>query len=132
MSLFLQVEDEVFVPVAMALMKHKTEDAYTFILEQLYSACVNLVGSPPKTSIFLSDYERAIPASVEKVFGTGVARGCLFHSTNAIIHKVANLGLIKYYTQSKFGSKNVVWRWIRRLIALPLAPPRKLNNIEIS
>uniref|UniRef100_A0A914V8M9 Uncharacterized protein n=1 Tax=Plectus sambesii TaxID=2011161 RepID=A0A914V8M9_9BILA len=45
-------------------------------------------------------------------------KGCLFHHSQAMLRKVKRKGLLRFYNGA-FGSKNVIWRWLRHICALP-------------
>ncbi len=48
-------------------------------------------------------------------------RGCLFHFTKAILGKVKKYGLQRCYG-AHFGRGNPIYRWVRKICALPLLP----------
>ena len=54
--------------------------------------------------------------------------GCLFHYAKAVLSQAKRKGLWSFYCKH-FGEKNDVWRWLRRICALPLLPVELIRPI---
>jgi len=72
---------------------------------------------------FLVDFELAAINAVREVFPEpdAVVKGCTFHFRQAIIRHVAKEGLSTAYNAGD-GSNDVIRRWIRQILAMPLLP----------
>jgi len=64
------------------------------------------------------DFEPALWRSVRHVVGEAVDhKGCIFHWTQAVWHKVQDVGLASAYRE-----RDAVHRYVRRLMTLPFLP----------
>uniref|UniRef100_A0A914X5Y6 Ubiquitin-like protease family profile domain-containing protein n=1 Tax=Plectus sambesii TaxID=2011161 RepID=A0A914X5Y6_9BILA len=111
-----------WVAVAFALMGSKTRAAYDAVFAPILTKWAEL-GCQPRLTKFLVDFDPAQLGAVAAAFGTDKVKGCLFHQSQAILREVRFKGLIRYYDGS-FGEKNVIWRWLRHICALPFLPPK--------
>ncbi|XP_039298438.1 uncharacterized protein LOC111062264 [Nilaparvata lugens] len=108
-------------PIAWALMKTRTIEAYNVVFKALKDHISDL---SPKNII--SDYEKAIRASVRQNFPNSKHIGCWFHFSQAIDRQSRKLGI----THGEEGGCNVA----KRLMATALLPheviPQAVQVIE--
>lgn len=85
------------------------------------AAAANLQMQP--TCIHI-DFEQAVVQTVRNEFGIEPS-GCLFHFSQSVLRHVQHNGLqVAYYD----NNPPAVRTWLRRLIALPLIPPLRIDQ----
>jgi hypothetical protein len=90
----------------------------------LQTAAVNANATFAPTTIHV-DFELAVINAVSHELHV-TATGCLFHFTQSIYRKIQAVGLqVQYNTDNPAG----VRQWLRRLMALPLLPPLRLQQV---
>jgi hypothetical protein len=104
-----------FIPVVYALLKDKSSDTYYQMFATLRRkiATFNLILNP---LILVLDFESGILPSLQQHFPNSSIKGCNFHFTQAVWHKVQSLGLVAHY---KTGISRKI---IKSLMALPFIP----------
>ena len=104
-----------FIPVVYALLKDKSSDTYyqMFATLRRKMATFNLILNP---LILVLDFESGILPSLQQHFPNSSIKGCNFHFTQAVWHKVQSLGLVAHY---KTGISRKI---IKSLMALPFIP----------
>lgn len=70
------------------------------------------------------DFEQAVVQAIRAVFGIEPS-GCLFHFSQSILRHLQQCGLQDSYNNNQ---PPAVREWIRRLIALPLLPPIRIDQ----
>ena len=115
--------NEEYVPLLWCLLPDKQGATYIRLFQLLQQEAVrmNLILQP--TTIHI-DFEQAVMHAVRQVFGIE-ASGCLFHFCQNVLRHVQQTGL-----QTAYNSNNPPEgrKWIRRLIALPLVPPLRIDQ----
>uniref|UniRef100_A0A915CR67 Uncharacterized protein n=1 Tax=Ditylenchus dipsaci TaxID=166011 RepID=A0A915CR67_9BILA len=116
--------DGSFVPMVNVLMTRRRTDDYVVIMEKISSWMINNIAGFPgwAPQVILSDFEPAIYASVDAVFGGLIPRvkhrGCNFHFEQAILRRLFKSKQLKnkYCSCSRFNE------YIRKMISLALIP----------
>uniref|UniRef100_A0A914WLX7 Ubiquitin-like protease family profile domain-containing protein n=1 Tax=Plectus sambesii TaxID=2011161 RepID=A0A914WLX7_9BILA len=116
-----------WIAVAFALMGSKSEAAHAVVFDAILSKWTEL-GCQPKFTKFLVDFDPGQLGAVSAAFGAEKLKGCLFHHTQALLRKIKRKGLLCFYNGA-FGSKNVIWRWLRLICALPFLPPKLVQVV---
>lgn len=103
-------------PLIFALLPNKQQETYDRLFHLLSSEVANrgLVFQP--THILL-DFEVAAFNVIRHRFPNSLKIGCLFHFDQCIHRHVQQIGL-----QTEYQNNDNARRWIRRILALPLAP----------
>ncbi|VDI72607.1 Hypothetical predicted protein [Mytilus galloprovincialis] len=110
---FLQKEDSIKqVPLVFVLMSRKRKRDYKAVFERLKQIVPDL-----RVEAFCLDFESAAWSAIKIVFPTAEIKGCSFHWCQAVMRKVAKLGL-----KTAYDSKKSVHLFIRKLLALPYLP----------
>ncbi len=113
-----------FFPVAVAFLPDKQEITYRRLLVslQVEAANRNLAFAP----LFVHcDFEAAAMSAIRSELGVEPT-GCLFHYTQSIYRHIQSTGLqVPYNTDTPVGTR----RWLRRLMALPLVPPIRVQGV---
>jgi hypothetical protein len=116
--------DGQFFPLAVALLADKQENTYRRLIGKIQEQALanNVVFNP---QIVPCDFEAAVINAVRAKLGVEPT-GCLFHYTQNIFRHVQSSGLqVNYNTDMPLGSQ----KWIRRLMALPLVPPLRIQQV---
>ncbi|XP_021354690.1 uncharacterized protein LOC110451153 [Mizuhopecten yessoensis] len=110
---FLQ-KDECLkqVPLVFVLMSRQRAQDYVAVLRRL----LEVLGDPAVEGAVM-DFESACWNAVRTVLPGVDLRGCSFHSCQAVMRKVANLGL-----RTTYMKREGVHCFIRKLLALPFLP----------
>ena len=121
-TVLIKVQNE-FVPHLWCLLPDKQLVTYRRLLRLLQheAAARNLALQPGVVHI---DFEQAVVRAVQDELGID-ASGCMFHFAQSILRHTQQCGL-----QAAYNNNNPpeVRRWIRRLIALPLVPPIRVDQ----
>ncbi|CAG2240451.1 unnamed protein product [Mytilus edulis] len=94
------------------LMSRKRKRDYKAVFERLKQVVPDL-----RVQAFCLDFESAAWSAIKTVFPTAEIKGCSFHWCQAVMRKVAMLGL-----KTAYDSKKSVHLFIRKLLALPYLP----------
>lgn len=112
-----------FFPQLWCLLPDKRQATYERLFRLLKNEAVqrNLQLIPVTVHV---DFEQAIIQAIRSEFAIEAA-GCLFHYAQSILRHVQQIGL-----QVPYNTNNppAVRTWIRRLIALPLLPPIRIDQ----
>lgn len=115
---------EQFFPVLLALLPDKQEVTYRRMI-QLIVAKAAALGRVFQPQIIHCDFEMAVINATAGELGIQPT-GCLFHFTQSIYRHVQSIGLqVAYNTDNPAG----VRRWVRRIMALPLVPPLRMQGV---
>lgn len=95
-------------PAFFVLLKNKKEDTY----DNLFKIFKNMLNLSPK---IITDFERSLSNSIQKIFINSKTFFCYFHYTQAIWRRVSQSGLTKDYFKN-LNFKKVV----KMLFTLPL------------
>jgi hypothetical protein len=112
-----------FFPPLWCLLPDKQQHTYErlFHLLQLKAHQINFQLQP--TTIHM-DFEQAVIQAVQDHFGISPT-GCMFHFDQSILRHVQAVGLQTAYNTNTPPEVRI---WIRRLLALPLVPPIRLDH----
>lgn len=121
-TIHIKVQDEFF-PQLWCLLPDKQGATYGRLFHLLNNEAArrNLVLQPAEIHV---DFEMAVINAIRNEFGTE-ASGCLFHFSQSILRHLQQTGLQGAYNTN---TPPEVRQWIRRLIALPLVPPLRLDQ----
>jgi hypothetical protein len=121
-TLHIKVDDE-FIPQLWCWLPDKQAATYTRLF-QLMAQKATAAHLQLHPTVIHIDFEMAVVQAVRAVFGIEPS-GCLFHFGQSILRHVQQCGLQTSYNDS---NPPAVREWIRRLIALPLVAPLKLDQ----
>jgi hypothetical protein len=121
-TIHVKVNNE-FIPQLWCLLPDKQGATYTRLFQLLKQEALNINVQLMPASIHI-DFEMAVIQAVRAEFQID-ASGCLFHYSQSVLRHVQHVGL-----QPAYNTNNPpeVRQWIRRLIALPLVPPVRLDQ----
>lgn len=109
-------------PLIYALLPNKQEQTYDRLFQLISTELANRgLGLFP--AHILLDFELAAFNVVRQRFPNALKTGCLFHFDQCIHRKVQEIGL-----QMEYQNNDITRKWIRRILALPLAPLQTLAN----
>lgn len=121
-TIHIKVNDE-FMPHLWCLLPDKHVNTYTRLFQLLKAEAIriNCVLNPTTVHI---DFEMAVITAVRGEFGIEPS-GCLFHFNQSILRHMTANGL-----QTQYNDNNPpdVRKTVRRLMALPLVPPVRLDQ----
>ncbi|XP_052102154.1 uncharacterized protein LOC127735816 [Mytilus californianus] len=100
------------IPLLFVLMSRREKKDYKAVFTRL----VELIPQH-RVQAFCLDFEAGAWSAVKSVFPTADIKGCAFHWGQAVMRKVANLGLKTAYSSDK--AVNV---FIKKVLALPYLP----------
>jgi hypothetical protein len=111
------------MPHLWCLLPNKQQQTYTRLFQLLKAEAARLNCQMNPLTIHI-DFEMAVINSVRAEFGTEPS-GCLFHFNQSIRRHMASNGL-----QASYNNNNPpeVRKTVRRLMALPLVPPIRLDQ----
>ena len=121
-TIHIKVYDE-YVPQLWCLLPDKQGSTYVRLFQLLKQEAVRKNMSLQPAAIHI-DFEQAVMHAVRTVFSIEPS-GCLFHFSQSVLRHIQQTGL-----QVSYNSNNPpdVRKWIRRLIALPLIPPLRIDQ----
>jgi MULE transposase domain len=121
-TIHVKVNDE-FMPHLWCLLPDKHLNTYTRLFQILQAEAlkINCVLNPTTVHI---DFEMAVITAVRAQFGIEPS-GCLFHFNQSLLRHMASNGL-----QTPYNTNNPpeVRKTVRRLMALPLVPPLRIDQ----
>jgi hypothetical protein len=121
-TIHIKVHGE-FMPHMWCLLPNKQMNTYIRLFQMLKAEAfrINCILNP---AIIHIDFELAVVGAVRAEFGIEPT-GCLFHFNQSIIRHMASNGL-----QASYNNNNPpeVRKTVRRLMALPLVPPVRLDQ----
>ena len=85
-------DENRLIPALYCLLTGKPEFVYKKLFMFIRNLAMNL-GFSIKCKDFMSDFELAIRNAVLSVWPTWIGHGCYFHFTQALFHKMTELGL---------------------------------------
>lgn len=112
-----------FIPQLWCLLPDKQEATYVRLFQLLKQEALNNNTQLLPHTIHV-DFEMAVMQAVRSEFLID-AVGCLFHFSQSVLRHMQQLGLQTAYNSN---APPEVRQWIRRLIALPLVPPIRLDQ----
>ncbi|KAK3086339.1 hypothetical protein FSP39_017052 [Pinctada imbricata] len=114
------------VPLLFVMMSRRQKKDYDKVFQHIRSPLPNA-----RVQSFTLDFEAATWRSIQEVFPEADIRGCSFHWGQAVMRKVANLGLKTTYNQRK-----TTYHSIRQLLSLPYLPADHIvpafNSLKMS
>jgi hypothetical protein len=121
-TILIKVNGEFF-PQLWCLLPDKREQTYVrlFRLIKLNAAQLN---TPIQPTTIHVDFEMAVMQAVQSEFAIEPS-GCLFHFSQSILRHLQQTGLQMAYNTNTPPEVRI---WIRRLIALPLIPPLRIDQ----
>lgn len=121
-TVHIKVEGE-FMPHMWCLLPNKHMNTYSRLFQLLKTEAARLQLQMQPTIVHI-DFEMAVIGALRAEFGIE-ATGCLFHYCQSILRHMAANGL-----QTSYNTNNPpeVRTTIRRLMALPLVPPIRLDQ----
>ena len=121
LTIFIRYEGHV-IPALHILMSAKSEELYTAVLSAVHSFIPDF-----NPSMAVCDFEKAPRNAFKTVFPYTTIVGCWFHFTQAVYHKVKELGLCKLYKVN-----NEFKKWIHQLMSLPFLTEEDIRPIYIA
>lgn len=121
-TIHIKIENEFF-PQLWCLLPDKQTATYTRLFTLLKQEAITRDFQMQPNTIHI-DFEQAVVQAVRIEFGIEPT-GCLFHFTQNILRHLQQTGLQAAYNS---GNPPTVRVWIRRLIALPLVPPIRIDQ----
>ena len=122
-TVHIKLHDEFF-PQLWCLLPDKQALTYERLFRLLKQRAV-LRNSNLQPATIHVDFEQAVMNSIRMEFRTEPS-GCLFHYSQSILRHVQQTGLQVAYNTNIPPD---VRQWIRRLIALPLVPPLRIDHM---
>lgn len=121
-TIHIKVLDE-FMPHIWCLLPDKQLNTYTRLFQLLKAEAFRMNCFLIPTTIHI-DFEMAVITAIRGEFGIEPS-GCLFHFNQSILRHMASNGL-----QTQYNNNNPpeVRKTVRRLMALPLVPPIRLDQ----
>lgn len=121
-TIHIKVNDE-FLPQLWCLLPDKQGITYTRLIRLLKQETTrrNLPLQPVTVHV---DFEQAVMTAIRNELNINPT-GCLFHYSQNILRHLQQSGLQVAYNTN---APPEVRQWIRRLIALPLLPPLRLDQ----
>lgn len=121
-TILLKIGDE-FHAQLWCLLPDKTGATYQRLFQLLKQEALrrNLQLQPAMIHV---DFEQAVIQAIRLEFHLE-AKGCLFHYSQSVLRHVQQIGLQAAYNTNAPPEVRV---WIRRLIALPLVPPLRIDQ----
>jgi hypothetical protein len=115
--------DNEFFPQLWCLLPDKQGATYTRLFQLLKQEALNINLQLMPASVH-TDFEMGVIQALRAEFQID-ASGCLFHYSQSVLRHLQQVGL-----QAAYNTNNPpeVRQWIRRLIALPLVPPLRLDQ----
>ncbi|KAK3108659.1 hypothetical protein FSP39_012750 [Pinctada imbricata] len=114
------------VPLLFVMMSRRQKKDYDKVFQHIRSLLPNA-----RVQSFTLDFEAVTCRSIQEVFPEADIRGCSFHWGQAVMRKVANLGLKTTYNQRK-----TTYHSIRQLLSLPYLPADHIvpafNSLKMS
>lgn len=108
------------LPLCFALMSGRKRHDYVAVLRKL----LEVLPQPPRVEQVVTDFERALWKAVASVMAWVGHRGCGFHWGQAVWRKIAEVGL-----QTAYQSDDAVYRYLRKLLALPFLPADSITTV---
>ena len=121
-TIHIKVHEE-FIPQLWCLLPDKQGTTYVRLFQLLKQEALNNNTQLLPNTIHV-DFEMAVMQAVRSEFLID-AVGCLFHFSQSVLRHMQHLGLQMAYNSN---APPEVRQWIRRLIALPLVPPIRLDQ----
>ena len=121
LTVFIRYKGHV-IPALHILMSAKNEELYTAVLSAVHSFIPEF-----NPSIAMCDFEKASRNAFKTVFPYTTIVGCWFHFTQAVYHKIKELGLCKLYKVNKEFKK-----WIHQLMSLPFLTEEDIRPIYLA
>lgn len=121
-TLHIKIVDE-FVPQLWCLLPDKQAATYTRLFRKIIQKATANHLHMHVATIHI-DFEQAVVQAVRSEFGVEPA-GCLFHFGQSLLRHVQHCGLQGSYNAN---TPPAVRTWIRRLIALPMLPPIRIDQ----
>ena len=114
---------EHVIPLVYCLLPDRKRTTYFRVFEILKRrlAELDLVLEPDTV---ISDFEKAIVATIRAHLPTSTHHGCLFHYSQAVWKNVMSKGLSDLYYRDP-----VVKVWIRKILALPFLPAQEIPPV---
>jgi hypothetical protein len=121
-TIHIKLYDE-FVPQMWCLLPDKQGATYVRLFQLLSQEAVHRNWNLQPATVHI-DFEQAVMQAVQTVFGIQPT-GCMFHFCQSILRHVQQTGL-----QAAYYSNNPpeVRKWIRRIMALALVPPLRVDQ----
>jgi len=101
-------------------MSGRKRHDYVAVLRKL----LEVLPQPPRVEQVVTDFERALWKAVASVMAWVGHRGCGFHWGQAVWRKIAEVGL-----QTAYQSDDAVYRYLRKLLALPFLPADSITTV---
>ena len=106
------------MPLVWALLPNKSKRTYVELFTCIRNAFAEKFNDSARRRLFLTDFEIAAIDAVKEVFPESSIKGCTFHFRQALMRRVADLGL-----RPEYSSENTVVKdWIRQIMGLTLLP----------
>lgn len=121
-TIHVKVDGE-FAPQLWCLLPDKTAATYSRLFRLLAQAAAAANQQLQPTCIHI-DFEQAVVQAVRNEFQIEPS-GCLFHFSQSLLRHLQQCGLQTAYNTN---APPAVRQWIRRLIALPLVPPLRIDQ----
>jgi hypothetical protein len=105
--------------LAWALLPNKTKSTYVELFASIRKAFEDKFNDAGQRRVFVTDFEIAAMESIRQTFPESTLKGCTFHFRQALMRRVADLGLRTEYSSSQSA---VVKDWIRQIMGFTLLP----------
>ena len=106
------------MPLVWALLPNKSKRSYVELFTCIRNAFAEKFNDSARRRLFLTDFELAAIDAAKEVFPEDGIKGCTFHFRQALMRRVADLGL-----RPEYSSENAVVKdWIRQIMGLTLLP----------
>lgn len=121
-TIHIKVHNE-FMPHVWCLLPNKQMNTYIRLFQMMKAEAFRIHCNMNPTTIHI-DFEMAVIGAVRAEFGIEPT-GCLFHFNQSILRHMSSNGL-----QASYNNNNPpeVRKTVRRLMALPLVPPVRLDQ----